>query len=291
MPGDGQSGGESRIFRHAHDDPRLVALAVESRERWRAWEERFGVELVAPVGAVALGPAVERRFELLREAGVRARMVDAAERAADPRAGGTGAARRGRRRDPHDHGRRARSSPRSATRVVADEVVELAPSGEVRAGGVGRDVRPRRRLRRPRHADAGRGRRPRPPGAASRPTRATPIRCASPPPLACLQDGEHGAYGDPLPGNDRYAVGLGDADPDRTTSPSACRARAAGRRDPHVLGHRAAVGPRRVRGLGGGRAVVRGRQQPLQARAGARAPARCGRARGAAARGAARSAG
>ena len=24
VPGNGQSGGESRIFRHAHDDPRLV---------------------------------------------------------------------------------------------------------------------------------------------------------------------------------------------------------------------------------------------------------------------------
>jgi sarcosine oxidase len=78
-PGAAQSGGESRIFRHAHDDPRLVALAVESRARWRAWEERFGVELVAPVGSVALGPAVERRYELLREAGTRVRLVDAAE--------------------------------------------------------------------------------------------------------------------------------------------------------------------------------------------------------------------
>ena len=71
-PGAAQSGGESRVFRHAHDDPRLVALAVESRGRWRAWEERFGVELVAPVGVVALGPAIERRFELLR-AGRRSR--------------------------------------------------------------------------------------------------------------------------------------------------------------------------------------------------------------------------
>jgi glycine/D-amino acid oxidase-like deaminating enzyme len=27
VPGNGQSGGESHIFRHAHDDPRLVAFA------------------------------------------------------------------------------------------------------------------------------------------------------------------------------------------------------------------------------------------------------------------------
>lgn len=29
LPGMGQSAGESRIFRHAHDDPRLVAFARE----------------------------------------------------------------------------------------------------------------------------------------------------------------------------------------------------------------------------------------------------------------------
>ena len=47
-PGGGQSGGESRIFRHAHDDPRLVAFAREARDGWRAWERAFGVELLAP---------------------------------------------------------------------------------------------------------------------------------------------------------------------------------------------------------------------------------------------------
>ncbi|EID17575.1 putative oxidoreductase [Mycobacterium xenopi RIVM700367] len=34
VPGQGQSGGESRIFRHVHDDPRLVALAKRSRSIW-----------------------------------------------------------------------------------------------------------------------------------------------------------------------------------------------------------------------------------------------------------------
>ena len=60
VPGNGQSGGESRIFRHAHDDPRLVALARESRAGWSDWEQRFGVELVSGDGSVLLGPAVER---------------------------------------------------------------------------------------------------------------------------------------------------------------------------------------------------------------------------------------
>lgn len=31
LPGDGQCAGESRFFRHAHDDSRLVAFARESR--------------------------------------------------------------------------------------------------------------------------------------------------------------------------------------------------------------------------------------------------------------------
>src|SRR4051812_50149236 len=37
VPGAAQSGGQSRIFRHGHDDPRLVALAVESLAMWRGW--------------------------------------------------------------------------------------------------------------------------------------------------------------------------------------------------------------------------------------------------------------
>jgi sarcosine oxidase len=211
-PGAGQSGGESRIFRHAHDDPRLVALAVESRARWRTWEQRLGVELVAPVGAVALGPAVERRLALLRDAGVRARPVDAAgalpilaprsEPAMLDADGGVirvGAAV-------------GALVAALAGRIVADEVVGVRPSGEVRAGGTIR------------HHDrvvvcAGRDT----PTLAAGAGLALPVRVSThtrftypvrdPVPLACLQDGTVGAYGDPLPGNDRYAIGHGDADP------------------------------------------------------------------------------
>ncbi|HWT25335.1 MAG TPA: FAD-dependent oxidoreductase, partial [Solirubrobacteraceae bacterium] len=75
-PGAAQSGGESRIFRHGHDDPRLVELACESRALWQAWEERFGVELLAADGVIALGPAAEERLAVLRRAGVKARGVD-----------------------------------------------------------------------------------------------------------------------------------------------------------------------------------------------------------------------
>lgn len=64
-PGGGQSAGQSRIFRHAHEDPRLVALVVRSRALWARWEEEFGTELVSPAGAVALGPGVEDKLAVL----------------------------------------------------------------------------------------------------------------------------------------------------------------------------------------------------------------------------------
>ena len=80
VPGNGQSGGESRIFRHAHDDPRLVAFAIRSRAVWSEWETRLGVELVSADGVVALGPSVEDRLRMLEEVGdVPARSIDSAE--------------------------------------------------------------------------------------------------------------------------------------------------------------------------------------------------------------------
>ncbi|GAA1769341.1 FAD-dependent oxidoreductase [Kocuria aegyptia] len=64
-PGGGQSAGQGRIFRHAHDDPRLVALVARSRALWREWEQEFGVELVSPDGAVAIGDGVEDKLRAL----------------------------------------------------------------------------------------------------------------------------------------------------------------------------------------------------------------------------------
>src|SRR5207245_2533806 len=82
-PGAAQSGGESRIFRHLHEDPRLVELACEARTLWRAWEERFACELLSDDSVVAIGPAAEPRLAVLEQVGgVRARAIDAAELAA-----------------------------------------------------------------------------------------------------------------------------------------------------------------------------------------------------------------
>jgi sarcosine oxidase len=64
-PGSGQSAGQSRIFRHAHADSRLIEQVVRSRVLWARWEEELGVELIASDGAVAIGDAVPDKAEAL----------------------------------------------------------------------------------------------------------------------------------------------------------------------------------------------------------------------------------
>ncbi|AFR49151.1 NAD(P)/FAD-dependent oxidoreductase [Gordonia sp. KTR9] len=76
-PGHGQSAGQSRIFRHAHDDRRLVDLAVRARHHWDVWSDEFGIPLISPDGAVMLGDAVPRRRGLLERAGVTVVPLDA----------------------------------------------------------------------------------------------------------------------------------------------------------------------------------------------------------------------
>lgn len=68
-PGNGQSAAESRLFRHSHDDVRLVELARRSREVWSEWEQRFGIELISSDGALALGESALARLEILERAG------------------------------------------------------------------------------------------------------------------------------------------------------------------------------------------------------------------------------
>jgi sarcosine oxidase len=83
VPGNGQSGGRSRIFRHAHADPRLVRETLTSRAAYDEWSDRLGVSLVSDDGAVAIGPAVEDRLPVLEQAGVavrRLRPTELAER-------------------------------------------------------------------------------------------------------------------------------------------------------------------------------------------------------------------
>ena len=221
-PGHGQSGGEGRIFRHAHDDARLVRFAIGSRSVWREWQERLGVELVSSDGVVALGPPVEGRLAVLDEVGgVAARPAGPAEisERLPLLAGYDGPAM------VDDDGGAIRTSAAIealaaalAASLVRDEVITIRPTGhgrvEVRTGGT-----------RAEHSGlvvcAGRGTAALARGVGvSLPVQAAAhVRCTfavrGEPPvrLACLQDGsgdfgETGTYATPSPGNRRYAVGL-----------------------------------------------------------------------------------
>ena len=72
----GQSAGLGRIFRVAHRDPRLCALALEAHARWREWEDelgagtllgREGLVVTAPGRAAAMRAAGAEAQELTRE--------------------------------------------------------------------------------------------------------------------------------------------------------------------------------------------------------------------------------
>jgi len=223
-PGNSQSGGESRIFRHAHDDDRLVALARDSRAVFSQWAERAGTELISSDGAVAIGPAVQRRLPVLqRSGGVPARRIDGAELHAllPPLADYSGPAML----DEAGGSIRTGAAIAALTgwlgeRLTADEVLAVRPtrSGmvEVLSGGA-----------RSEHSAvvvcAGRGTARLAHGVGL----SLPIRLSAhvrltfevidaAHRLACLQDGsgafgETGTYGAALPGNRRYGVGLSDS--------------------------------------------------------------------------------
>jgi len=223
IPGNAQSGGEARIFRHAHDDRRLIDFARDARGLWREYEERFGTELLSRDGVLGLGAAAHRRLETMRSAGVRAHMISGEEvaeylpllapwsrRAVFDEDGGA---------------IRVRASIDALTgalrsRITFDEVLLVRPlpggTVEVRTGGATTE-----------HARvilcAGRGTaalargagHPLPLRQAAHVRLTYAVRGEPPPRLACLLDSsgesdEVSAYADPLPGNQAYAVGLAD---------------------------------------------------------------------------------
>jgi sarcosine oxidase len=223
VPGNAQSGGEARIFRHAHDDRRLVEFAMQARRVWREWEEEFGVELLSRDGVLALGPAADRRLETMRSAGVRAHLI-AGEEVAEHLPPLAPQSRRAVF-DEDGGAIRVRASIEALTNalrphITFDEVlvVQPMPGGtvEVRTGGATAE-----------HARvilcAGRGTAalargaglPLPLRQAAHVRLTYPVRGEPPARLACLLDssgetGEVGGYGDPLPGNRAYAVGIDD---------------------------------------------------------------------------------
>jgi sarcosine oxidase len=81
-PGSGQSAGRTRMFRHGHDDERLVGLAVRARIEWERLEEELGVRLLGSQGVLICGPNVSERAAAFEAAGVPARLVGRDEQSA-----------------------------------------------------------------------------------------------------------------------------------------------------------------------------------------------------------------
>ena len=224
VPGHGQSGGDARIFRHGHDDPRLAELARASRVVWAEWEEALGLELVSADGVVALGQAAIERLRILEQVGgVRARPIEEDEvRDRLPLLSGfSGPAAF----DEAGGAIRARAAIESLAdkfrdSLFPDEVMSVGATErgtiEVRTGG---DTSEYRSV----IVCAGRGTAPLARGvglslplALSAHFRATfDVRGERRDRIACLQDGsgdfgETGVYAAPLAGNGRYAVGLSE---------------------------------------------------------------------------------
>lgn len=222
VPGNGQSGGSSRIFRHAHDDPRLVGIVQRSLRIWRGWEQRFGIQLVSSDGVVAVGPAVQRCFETMTAVtGVAARLVDGADvpRLLPISAGYDGPALI----DDSGGAIRTRAAiaaltTRLADHLVTDEAYAVMP---LPAGAV--DVVTGSATTRFDHVVVCAGRHTAPlargigcilPMALEAHIRFTfGVHDGRPSPLPCLLDatgryGDVGAYGTPQPGGRTYAVGV-----------------------------------------------------------------------------------
>jgi sarcosine oxidase len=76
VPGSGQSAGRTRVFRHGHDDERLVALALRARVKWERLEEELGVRLLGRQGVLICGSNVAERAAAFEAAGVPGRLLD-----------------------------------------------------------------------------------------------------------------------------------------------------------------------------------------------------------------------
>jgi sarcosine oxidase len=225
VPGNGQSGGESRIFRHIHWDRRLAGFALEGAGLWREWERRFDRELLSAIGVLSLGSRVAQQLAVLSDLdGVRARLIDGDEvrERLSLLAPWEGPALL----DQDGGVIRARATIEALAgavgeRFVFDEVLSLMSTSdgqvELRSGG---QTRTYDRV----VVCAGRGSAALASSAGiTLPVRQSAhvrlsyrVRDPSGAALGCLLDGsnafgEPAAYADPLPGGREYAVGLDNA--------------------------------------------------------------------------------
>jgi sarcosine oxidase len=70
------------VFRHGHDDERLVRMAVRARAAWERLEEELGGRLLGRQGVLVCGPNVAQRAAAFEAAGVPARLVGRDEQTA-----------------------------------------------------------------------------------------------------------------------------------------------------------------------------------------------------------------
>ena len=217
-PGDGQSAGRTRQFRHLHREAELIELATRARTGWVQWGERFERTLLGSEGALRVG-AQPGELDALRAAGVPAVVLgsdEADERfpiAAlppgillfDPLAGAI-RAQESIAALAADLGPRLREAQVSSLVVDGDSVTVTTDSGVHRsarcvvAAGAGTD-----RLVRPLGLDVHQDRQ-------AHLRLAFRVRAAAVPPLPCFSD----RTGDPeliyalSDLGDRYAVGLAE---------------------------------------------------------------------------------
>ena len=76
QPGAGQSGGATRVFRHAHDLDALVAFAVSARRAWHEWEGELGRRLIGDEGLLRFGPDLDPTADRLSSGGVPVEFLD-----------------------------------------------------------------------------------------------------------------------------------------------------------------------------------------------------------------------
>lgn len=77
QPGEGQSRGEARIFRHLHGDDRLTAFARDTRELWDHWAADAGTVLLGDEGVVVTTPDAKACADRLARQDVDVALLDA----------------------------------------------------------------------------------------------------------------------------------------------------------------------------------------------------------------------
>jgi sarcosine oxidase len=216
-PGEGQSGGMVRVFRHRHADERLTRLALAANRGWAVWEDELGLPLLDRCGVLMLGPGAADEAERLRGQGAAAELVRPDEQR--ELLSLCGELTEAAALDVHGGSIRARDAVET---LAAGADIRRAEALALRATARGVDVATSTGLLRAQHvvlaAGAGTAALARlvgvdPPLETSLAVRGTYRRSGPARPAPCLLDRRQrpGAYGSPWPDGRAYALGLSSA--------------------------------------------------------------------------------